>query len=100
MKTKGFRKLRVTSSPAITVNIWGTFSLLFSKPANNEKLPLGGVRSDAGPDVHSEQSAAAVEDGGQRGHEGSQHDSQHQTSQTCSGETPRMKEGRKEDGRG
>lgn len=63
-----------------------------SKPANDEKLPLGGARSDAGPDVHSEQSAAAVEDRGQRGHEGSQHDGQHQTSQTCSGERPGREE--------
>ena len=49
-------------------------------PAYNDELALGGLWPDASPDVHGEQSAAAVEDGGQRRHEGSQHHSQHQTS--------------------
>lgn len=51
-------------------------------PAHNNELTLCGLRSDASPDVHGEQGAAAVKDGGQRGHESSQHHSQHQTSQT------------------
>lgn len=44
-------------------------------PAYNKELALGGLRSDSSPDVHGEQSAAAVKDGGQRGHESSQHHS-------------------------
>lgn len=51
-------------------------------PAYNDELALCGLGSDACPDVHGEQSAAAVKDGGQRGHESSQHHRQHQTSQT------------------
>lgn len=51
-------------------------------PAYDDELTLSGLWSDTGPDVHGEQSAAAVKDGGQRGHESSQHHSQHQTAQT------------------
>lgn len=49
-------------------------------PAHNNELSLGGLWPDAGPDVHGEQGAAAVKDGGQRGHEGGQHHRQHQPS--------------------
>lgn len=51
-------------------------------PAYNDELSLRSQWSEAGPDVHGEQSAAAVKDRGQRGHESSQHHSQHQASQT------------------
>lgn len=54
-------------------------------PANYDELPLGGLWPDPCPDVHGEQSAAAVEDGGQGRHEGSQHHSQHQTPQAWGG---------------
>lgn len=54
-----------------------------TSPAHNQELSLAGLRPDASPDVHGEQGAAAVEDGGQRGHEGSQHHRQHQTPQPC-----------------
>ena len=40
-------------------------------PAHNNELTLCGLWSDASPDVHGEQSAAAVKDGGQRGHKSS-----------------------------
>lgn len=54
-----------------------------ASPAHDDELSLGGLGPDASPDVHGEQGAATVEDGGQRGHESSQHDRQHQTSQAC-----------------
>lgn len=56
---------------------------VLASPAHDEELSLGGLGPDAGPDVQGEQSAAAVKDGGQRGHESSQHHCQHQTSQAC-----------------
>lgn len=51
-----------------------------TSPAHDEELPLAGLGPEAGPDVHGEQGAAAVEDGGQGGHEGGQHHRQHQPS--------------------
>lgn len=67
-------------------------------PANNNELALGGLWSDASPDVHGEQSAAAVKDGGQRGHESRQHDSQHQSSQPCAEGKEKRTERRSEEG--
>lgn len=56
-----------------------------SSPAGDHKLPLAGLASNPGVDVHGEEGAGAVEDGGERAHEGGQHDGEHEASQTCPG---------------
>lgn len=54
-------------------------------PAHYHKLPLGCTGSESLPYIHGENSAGTVEDGGQRGHEGSDHHRHHQTSQPWEG---------------
>lgn len=54
-------------------------------PASDHQLPFGGPFPDFGVDVHGEERAGAVEDGGQRAHQRGQHDGQHQSSQPWSG---------------
>lgn len=43
-------------------------------PGRDHELPLRGCRPDLGVDVHGEEGAGAVEDGGQGAHERRQHD--------------------------
>lgn len=73
---------------------WHLSTAAAHRPAHDDELALCGLRPDASPDVHGEQGAAAVKDGGQRRHEGGQHHSQHQTSQTCT-HTERQQDGRR-----
>lgn len=54
-------------------------------PAYYHELPLSRSGSESLPHVHGENGAGAVEDGGQGGHEGSDHHSHHQTSQPWNG---------------
>ena len=55
-----------------------------SIPSDNHELCVPSLRSKAPPDVHSEDSATAVEDGRQRTHEGSNHHCHHQSLGTWS----------------
>lgn len=56
-------------------------------PAYNHELPLRRTGPETLPQIHCENCAGAVEDGGQRGHEGSDHHRHHQASQPW----PRLK---------
>ncbi len=46
----------------------------------NQNFSISGLFPDPGVDVLREDGRGRVEDGGQRGHQGCQHDGQHQTS--------------------
>ena len=62
---------------------WGSPPPLPSPiPSHQQQLPLARTGPQPPPDVHGEEGAAAVEDGGQRGHERSHHHSDHQPPQT------------------
>ena len=50
-------------------------------PSCNHELFLRCLLPNLGVEVHGEEGAGAVEDGGQGTHEGSQHDRQHQAPQ-------------------
>lgn len=52
-------------------------------PSHQQQLPLASPRPQPPPDVHGEERAAAVEDGGQRRHERGHHHRDHQAPQTC-----------------
>lgn len=52
-------------------------------PSHQQQLPLAGPRPQPPPDVHGEERAAAVKDGGQRRHERGHHHGDHQAPQTC-----------------
>lgn len=54
-----------------------------SLPAHQEQLLLAGPRPQPPPDVHGEEGAAAVEYGGEGGHERGHHHRDHQTPQPC-----------------
>lgn len=56
-----------------------------SSPAGDHELLFAGLASNPGVDVHGEEGAGAVEDGGEGAHEGGQHDGEHEASQTCRG---------------
>lgn len=61
--------------------LWGLTGQLYS-PSCDHELFLRGFLPDLGVDVHGEEGAGTVEDGGQRAHERGQHDRQHQASQS------------------
>lgn len=52
-------------------------------PPSDHEFLLGGGAAYLGVDVHGEQGAGAVEDGGQGAHQRRHHHRQHQASQTC-----------------
>ena len=51
-------------------------------PADDHELDEAGVLAELPPDVHGEDGAAAVKDGGERGHERRHHDGQHEAART------------------
>lgn len=66
----------------------GQTTVAVSSPAGDHELLLAGCASNPGVDVHGEEGAGAVEDGGEGAHQGGQHDGEHEASQTC----PRIQE--------
>ena len=46
-------------------------------PANDHQLPLSGSGPESLPQIHGENGAGTVEDGGEGGHEGRDHHSHH-----------------------
>lgn len=51
-------------------------------PAHNHELPFRSTGSETLPQVHGKNGAGTVKDGGQRGHESSNHHSHHQAPQS------------------
>lgn len=61
-------------------------------PAGDHELPFAGFAADLGVDVHGEEGAGAVEDGGERAHQRGQHHGEHEASQTCSASNNQLME--------